>query len=94
MPYTTQLGLPWAAQSETSHDAARAAEAFAATQEAAVLVFIASKQAMGATMKEAEIEMPIQRSSACARFFALAAKGLIRKTDDKRDGCRAYVVAG
>ena len=91
MPYTTQMGLPWAPQSDTSRDAAVAADAFAATQEARVLAYIASRGSRGATMREAEHEMPIQRASACPRFAMLMAKGLIRKTDEKRDGCRAYV---
>jgi hypothetical protein len=89
MPYTNQGGLPFS-EPTTSRDAALAADAFAETQEMRVHQFIASKGAYGATMAEAEVEMPIKRSSACARFFALVAKGLIRKTQEKRAGCRVF----
>jgi len=92
MPYTSQMGLPWAPQSDTSHEAAIAAEAFAATQEARVLAFVTARGAYGSTMKEAEMEMPIQRSSACGRFFALVAAGKLRKTTERREGCAVYQV--
>src|SRR5687768_3361855 len=89
MPYT-QAGLPWAPRSDTSHDAAVRAKNFAFGQRARVLAWVRARGRHGATMGEAEREMPIKRSSACGRFNELETAGEIIKTSARRNGCAVY----
>lgn len=91
MPYT-QDGLPWAPQSDTSHQAAVRAQSFAATQQAKVLAHIAACGARGCTQPEAVAALGIKQSSGCARFRELEKAGRIYKTPTRRDGCQVYEV--
>jgi len=90
MPYT-QSALPWAPGSETSHDAAIAAQAFVGRQGARVLEAIRSTGSHGMTQRECAIGLDIGRPSICARVRALEQAGSIRKTDQRRGGCVVYV---
>ena len=91
MPYTAQIGLPYAAGSDTSLQAAQRAARFVGVQGEQVWQWVANRGDSGATMAEAEQQMPIRRSSACARFNALMKAGRLVKTGARRDGCSVYV---
>jgi hypothetical protein len=91
MPYTqTQPSLPYASQSETSHEAAMKARSFSGEQAFRVLAFIRWNGADGCTQKEAEQALEIGRPSLCARFRELEQAGQIVKTAKRRQGCVVY----
>lgn len=89
MPYT-QGGLPYAPQSDTSYDAAVQAKQFARTQREQYAAWVRARGEHGATDAEAEIEIPMRRSSVCARRNELEKTRVIVKTDRRRGGCAVY----
>jgi hypothetical protein len=93
MPYT-QHGLPWAPQSETSHQAAIAAQSFSGEQGAAVLAWVTQQGANGATQKEMERGTGYSRASIAARVNELWKVGRLVKTGERREGCAVYRPAG
>jgi hypothetical protein len=95
MPYAQPdlFDAPYQSASDTSRDAAVKARDFVGEQGKRVLAWVEERGAYGATTKEAEAEMPIQRASACARFRALQLRGDLIKTAERRVGCAVYVVS-
>lgn len=89
MPRT---GLPFAAGSETSYEAAIRAQQFVSAQGLLVWRWLSARGALGGTMKEAAAALGIGRPSLCARFRGLEHAGAIRKLAVKRAGCVAYSV--
>jgi hypothetical protein len=79
MPYldTANQALPFQAGSDTSHDAAVEAQAFAGTQQARYLAWLTSKGAHGGTDAEAEAELGMRRQSICARRGELMKRGAV-----------------
>lgn len=93
MPYIETR--PYAAQSDTSRDAALRAKAFVYRQGLEVYRYLASCGSRGATQKEVSAALGIGRPSCCARFKALEDAGAIRKVEySRRDGCTVYVKGG
>lgn len=91
MPYTaTQPILPWQAGSETSHEAAVHAKAFAGEQQQRVYRYLQSVD--GATQKACSEVLGIGRPSIAARFRELEQLGMISKTLQRRAGCCVYSV--
>lgn len=96
MPYT-QAGLPYAPQSDTSHEAAVTAESFASIQRERVYQAIRewSFASMGRTQKELSATLQIDRASIAPRCHELEkAKRIEKIAGVKRDGCNAYQVSG
>jgi hypothetical protein len=89
----TQAGLPWAPHSDTSHDAAIAAEAFAGRQQVQYLTWLRSRGQRGGTDAEAEAEIPMRRSAVCARRNEAMRCGLVVKTDQRRGACAVWCAA-
>ena len=93
MPYT-RAGIAFAAGSDTSYEAGIRAHQFVQAQGIAVYRWVKSRGAYGSTQKEAEAALHMGRPSLCARFKALEEVQAIRKTEQRRAGCTAYVVTG
>ena len=93
MPQTAH-GVPYAAGSETSYEAALRASEFVCEQGMRVYHWIRAQGAYGATQKEAEAALGISRPSLCGRFKALEDARAIRKTSRRRGGCGVYMVIG
>lgn len=92
MPHiTVNAELPFQSDSDTSHDAAVAAECFAASQRSRYFVWLLGKREHGGTDAEAEHELQMRRSSVCARRNELRAKNLVSKTGRRRGGCTVWV---
>ena len=90
MPYT-RAGLPFAAQSDTSYEAALKARKFVAAQGLRVWRWLREVCVpSGGTQKEAAEALNMGRPSLCARFKALEDAGAIVKTAYRRDGCAVY----
>ena len=87
----TRSGEPFAAGSESSYEAALHAKAFVSEQGVTVFRWLRTRGDHGGTQKEAHVALGIERPSLCARFKALEDVGAIRKTDQRRGGCSAYV---
>ena len=91
MPYT-QAGLPYAPQSDTSHDAAIAAQKFVGKQGAEVRAWFVARGAHGGTQKEASAALGIARASMAARVNALVQTGsLIKSVSERRGSCAVYL---
>lgn len=83
-------GEPYAAGSDTSHEAAIRAQKWAGPQGVKVYRWIVDRGQYGGTQKEAQRLIPIGQSSACGRFKALEDAGAIEKTSAHREGCIVY----
>ena len=81
--------LPYSDQ-ETSRDAAVKAQRFGAMQRARYLSWMTSKGVSGATDAEAEIGIPMRRSSICARRAECVHDGTVVPTERRRGGCRVW----
>jgi hypothetical protein len=88
VPYVDSLTpeLPFQSSSDTSHDAAVAAQDFVGKQGEVVYRWFVGKRS-GATQKEASDALGIARASMCARVRALEMAGRLVKTAARRDGC-------
>ena len=92
MPYTRH-GEPFAAQSDTSYEAALKARKFVAAQGLRVWRWLRyTCLVCGGTQKEAAEALCMGRPSLCARFKALEDAGAILKTTYRRSGCAVYIV--
>ena len=92
LPLVAEPPLMHQRGSDTSKAAAECAVAFARIQRERLYGAIAIHERHGLTQKEAHIELAIERASLCFRFRELERAGRIRKIDDVRKGCHAYVV--
>lgn len=91
MGYLSQSGLPFQ-NHDASRDAAVRAEAFAAPQLRLYLNFLIAKGEHGATDREAEEQIPMRRSSICARRNELVRDGLVKDVGIRRQGCGVWAV--
>lgn len=87
MPYTTD-GLPFQSSSDTSRDAALAAQKFVGQQGQTVLAWFQSVE--DGTQRECSTALNISRASMAARVNALETLGQLRRTDRRRDACACY----
>lgn len=94
MPYArpAQQELPWQAGSDTSHDAAVAADGFANHQRARYFQWLRDRGEWGGTDKEAHAALGIERSSLCCRRMELRRQGRVEKTEMRREGCAVFRV--
>jgi len=90
--------LPYQRGSDTSQAAAEAIQPYADIQRERVFWWVVGCGVHGATMKEAEAQMPIKRASACPRFNELQKRWVtsqgtagLMKTTRRRDKCAVYV---
>jgi hypothetical protein len=88
VPYT-QSGLPFVSH-DASRDAALRAESFSGRQLRTYLAFVVAKGSHGATDREAEEQIPMRRSSVCARRNELLREELIIDTGLRRCGCAVW----
>lgn len=94
MAHTSQH-VPFAAGSETSHEAAIRAQKFVNRQGLVVYRWLRKRGGFGGTQREAAEYLGITRQSLCARFKALQDAGAIVCVKSmKRSGCCAYRVVG
>lgn len=91
MPYTAQQTLPYAAGSDTSHEAAVKARDFVGPQGDAVWAYVRGWGLYGATQKEISAGTGIGRASVAARCHALWRQARLEKLDTKREGCAVYI---
>lgn len=93
MPYAlpAQGALPYAANSDTSRDAALKARDFVGAQGRKVLGWFEGRGTFGGTQREASAALHIERASIAARVNALEKQGQLRKTAERRDACAVYV---
>lgn len=90
MPYTN-LGLPWAPQSDTSHQAAKRAELFFTDQQRKVLVDVKAQGFYGSTQKECHARTGIARAALAPRFKELTDGGhFLKSAVERREGCAVY----
>lgn len=91
MPFT-QSGLPWAPQSDSSHDAAVRAGSFHLSQQARVLAWFQAQGGRGGTQIECSAELGIARASICPRVNELEKAGRVTKlAGTTRAGAAVYV---
>jgi hypothetical protein len=79
---------------ETSREAAKAAEKSRQTDEARIVGFLRGRGPRGAICEEAAIDLGLRMSTASARFNGIAKVGIIMKTGEKRlttSNCKAAV---
>jgi len=96
MPYldSTAQRLPYESTSETSREAAQAAQVFAGAQGQRYLRWLSDQGLVGGTDKEAHAALGLERSSICARRDEWVKAGRVVKTDRRRDKCAVWVVLG
>ncbi len=94
MPYLDPASyeLPFASNSDTSHDAAVRARDFVGVQGETVAAWFTAQGDHGGTQREASEALGIGRPSTAARCHALEQHGRIAKTTARRDGCAVYQV--
>ena len=93
MPYldSPNYELPYAPESDTSHDAAVAARKFIGRQGLTVLAWFTSRGAYGGTQREASEVLGIGRQSICARCHALEQTGqIVKLAGTTRQRCVVY----
>lgn len=90
MPHTS-TGVPFAAGSPTSYEAAIRVAPYVGEQGLKVWRWLRSRKEYGGTQKEAAAVLSMGRPSLAARFKALKDAGWILKhEEDRRAGCAVY----